>query len=388
MACITFFIFRREEMTYMLFYIVASAAPVIIYGLSKVMSKIKPYLYVVALFAVIVVAGGVLYMIFPMYVKYAFLELVALLGGVGSSATSLGRTISEAQPLFMPYGTFTWSLVWGGYAVVFFAGFIGMMVLTFKLRKNGQENLLMLAWFLCMFAVTAMQRRFGYYFAVNLCLLTGFLVWWFIDRFGYRTISRQQAKRKGIGRQAARVMSMPVVVVVVIILIGSMIIPNSLLSKREESAHPYAMTPAWYEACYWLRDNTLDTQDYGVISWWDYGYWIAREGKRAVACHPGGGNSDKVAKFFISQSTSEANEWADLLEARYVVIDYLMVTKKFYAMPMLAGIAKFSDQQFNDSMVARLYYSDSGIEGYHEVFESTAKFEGHGQIKIYERIKP
>jgi asparagine N-glycosylation enzyme membrane subunit Stt3 len=145
------------------------------------------------------------------------------------------------------------------------------------------------------------------------------------------------------------------------------------------------MSVSWREAIGYLKTQTPPTLDYGVISWWDYGYWIARESKRPVPCHPGGGRTDLVAKFFVSQNTEEASTYAVKLKSDYIVIDYQMAKQKFYAIPILAEAKNFDDSKYNDCMLARLYYSKAGIEGYRMVFESSEKYEGEAQVKIYKR---
>jgi len=62
-----------------------------------------------------------------------------------------------------------------------------------------------------------------------------------------------------------------------------------------------------------------------------------------------------------------------------------MASQKFYAIPLLAGKGQLSEQEFNDCLLIRLYASESGIEGYKEIFESSTKYEGEAQVKVYEK---
>jgi asparagine N-glycosylation enzyme membrane subunit Stt3 len=73
------------------------------------------------------------------------------------------------------------------------------------------------------------------------------------------------------------------------------------------------------------------------------------------------------------------------LRSDYVVIDYQMAKQKFYAIPILAEVKGFDDSKYNDSMLARLYYSKDGINGYRMVFASSEMYENEAQVKIYQR---
>ncbi|MEA1893715.1 MAG: STT3 domain-containing protein, partial [Euryarchaeota archaeon] len=120
----------------------------------------------------------------------------------------------------------------------------------------------------------------------------------------------------------------------------------------------------WYNSLEWMRDNTPDPASdpavfsyygpyerpprgepypypdtaYGVMSWWDYGFWIETIGHRIPNANPfqegiGGGEEQRpgAATFFTAESEAEANEIADTLGVKYVVSDVEMATGKFHA---------------------------------------------------------
>jgi dolichyl-diphosphooligosaccharide--protein glycosyltransferase len=119
------------------------------------------------------------------------------------------------------------------------------------------------------------------------------------------------------------------------------------------------MDAGWYSSLQWLKDNSPDPFDdfddpdfyyklyktpfhypesvYAVMSWWDYGYFITQIAHRIPNANPGGGYRDLVGRFFTAQNESSANNLADELGTKYVVIDSLMATSKFYAMVDWAG---------------------------------------------------
>jgi len=114
------------------------------------------------------------------------------------------------------------------------------------------------------------------------------------------------------------------------------------------------MAKGWYESCLWLKDNTPEPFGdpdyyyqmypssrydftypdgfYGVLSWWDYGYFIAQIGHRVPNASPGQGGAVEAGEFFTAQNETSANELADQRLSRYIMIDSDMATGKFYAM--------------------------------------------------------
>ena len=113
------------------------------------------------------------------------------------------------------------------------------------------------------------------------------------------------------------------------------------------------MNDDWAGALGWLEQNTPDpgldyykiyTKDkftysnnsYGVLSWWDYGHWIACLSKRIPINSPFQGNVAPVAQFLISHDEKTADILANETGARYIIIDYDMVTNKFAALPLWA----------------------------------------------------
>jgi dolichyl-diphosphooligosaccharide--protein glycosyltransferase len=125
------------------------------------------------------------------------------------------------------------------------------------------------------------------------------------------------------------------------------------------------MDSGWYSACSWLqdKDNTGEPHTpepfgdpdfyyelyppsaefeypdtaYGVMSWWDYGYFIMQIGHRIPNANPGQAGAVQAGKFFTAQNETSANLLADEYRSKYVMIDSAMATGKFYAMAEWAG---------------------------------------------------
>ena len=111
------------------------------------------------------------------------------------------------------------------------------------------------------------------------------------------------------------------------------------------------------------------------MSWWDYGYFIMQIAHRIPNANPGQAGAVQAGQFFTAQNESSANMLANELGLKYVVIDYAMVTGKFYAMAEWAGgnVSEFyevyyvpTEQQWTylyypayyNSTVVRLYNFD------------------------------
>jgi asparagine N-glycosylation enzyme membrane subunit Stt3 len=382
-SSVMFILMKQNEPQYILAYAAACASPFIIQIVLHLTRKMNKIWYPAILIGVVALSISAIFIAMPEVALGAWRSLDGLRGTFGTPIGTLGSTISEMQPLLAPYGSFTLDLVIGCFGLTALFGVAGLIVLATRMKKQPE---LLFAFMWCFFTIfiTIMQRRFGYYSAVNLCLLSGYLFYIMIDRLAWRKTPKKEVKK---GKP--KVYFSPVVAVVgVIVILVTIIIPNAYWTARETHNHPYLITTAWREALNYLRDKTPDTKDYGVISWWDYGYWIAREGQRPAACHPGGGNTGEVSKFLTAYTTEEANTFADWLKSRYVVIDFYMVYQKFYAIPLIADKGKLTEAQYNDTQVVRMYFSEKGTPGYRLVFESSTKYNGQAQVKIYERYAP
>jgi len=135
--------------------------------------------------------------------------------------------------------------------------------------------------------------------------------------------------------------------------------------------HPYGPNGDWHEALTWMKDNTPDPfgnpdayydlyttpasgesydypeSAYGVMSWWDYSHWITRIAHRLPNANPfqggigGPGPNGSVIPgasiFMTAQNESYASEIMDVLDSRYVVIDYETAWPKYHTMITWSG---------------------------------------------------
>jgi oligosaccharyl transferase (archaeosortase A-associated) len=238
-------------------------------------------------------------------------------------------------------------------------------------EQGSSDKVLLIVWSLVILVANLGHRYFGYYFAVNVALLTGYLSWRVLEIAGFRELttraaqvvkkgarSRKARPRKGGSSVAANNTVMAVVVIVVLLVVFA---PNVFLpipgadkspTVSTASTTPYAPDDTWCVSLSWLRGNTpvpfgapnyyyqryptgsnfsYPESAYGVLAWKDYGYLIARIAHRLPNANPGQQPqaSTRVASFLTSQGEDVASEIIKELGSEYVIIDYNTTFTKF-----------------------------------------------------------
>ena len=308
------------------------------------------------------------------------------------------RTTIEAQPLLFPQGKFTTQIAWGNFSTGFYLSFISLGFLIFYLiRKRGDaEKTLLVVWSVVILATALGQRRFAYYFAVNVALLTGYLsvliyyvIRYIIDYLSSRstdymswqaleladfeglatqaTASSTRAERKGVKLKERQVVRPAIhyssIILWVIVIFFLVLFPNISPAVNTAKQARFAPTDAWMSSLSWLEENTPEPfsdpdayyklyeqpqpdesynhpeSAYGVLAWWDYGYWITRIAHRLPNANPSQAPAPitKVASFLLSQDEDSAVEVRKELDASYVIIDYQTATGKFWAVVTWLG---------------------------------------------------
>ncbi|HEY90481.1 MAG TPA: oligosaccharyl transferase, archaeosortase A system-associated, partial [Dehalococcoidia bacterium] len=286
------------------------------------------------------------------------------------SPSGIGLTVSEVNPLLSVGDRFSFSLAWEIFRTGFFIGLVALAILICRQVRHGEaDKTILVLWSAIMLAATLGERRFAYYFAINVALLTGyfssqFLNWIDIRRF----ITHKSASGKATGTASPLVgrftYGVGVLVVLFVVYIPNTGLPpdwNGPTTKVIEDAGLLIPSDAWCNSLAWLRESTPDPFDnpdyyyelyqspppgkgyvypesaYGVMAWWDYGHWITRIAHRLPNHGPGGNWSVRVAECFTAQQEIQANELIDKLDSKYVVIDYDTALRKFHAIATFAG---------------------------------------------------
>jgi oligosaccharyl transferase (archaeosortase A-associated) len=361
--------------------VIAIVAPMALSGVSRFMvgKSMKPAYYPLALLGIAGIALLIFWAIDPSLL-HSMLDRLSIF----APRVAGGLTIQEARPL-------DFDMAWSNFTTAFFIAFIALGLLIYRaVKERSADKTLFLVWCVVILVATVAQRRYCYYFAINAALLTGYFSWRVLDFAGLRklltrskeivkTYTTKKKKKKAKEKVSERRFLQPRETWIKVIGAGIAVFflvffPNICpgqgfsFGKLEASASRGAVGVGddWGSALVWLRDNTPEPFDdpdyyyqlydfppkaddgfedydypetsYGIMSWWDYGHWITRIGRRIPIASPFQGLAAPVAgKFLTSQNETTANQIMDELGVKYVMSDYAMPVYKFYAMVVWAG---------------------------------------------------
>ncbi|MCP3980136.1 MAG: oligosaccharyl transferase, archaeosortase A system-associated [bacterium] len=242
-----------------------------------------------------------------------------------------GGDVMEVAPLLFHAGQLRLDYAWQEFTtgIVLIPLALGVLIVS-ELRRTRPGVLLVLVWSGFMLVLTLAQNRYAYYFAINAALLLGYLCCRVYENY----IRAEDAR--GRGRWLAPIGGLVAFAVIVLD-------PNLIAGIRETTGLTGPSKP-WIEALEWMREETPEPFDdgdayvrafpvpggggfpyperaYGVLAWWDYGYWIARIARRPVHALPTQGGAGEVARFFTTDDPLEAAQILDRLDTGYVVVD-------------------------------------------------------------------
>lgn len=237
------------------------------------------------------------------------------------------RLVGETQPLFTMGGEFSWLHPWGFFRATFYVALPSLVALASRVGRRGEPaDSLLLVWALVALAATLGQNRFGYYLVPMLALLAG---------WGLSALARWTAGRRA--NLAAAAMAL-------------VLFYPGLRAAVESAGHDKGLPAPWREALTWLRQHTPDPfgdpayyfapydtaprrAAYTVMNWWDYGYWIMREGRRVPVSNPTQSGAYDAARFLAATTEADARAVLDTQRSRYVLVDRELV----YSLPPGAG---------------------------------------------------
>jgi oligosaccharyl transferase (archaeosortase A-associated) len=357
--------------------LVAIVAPIVLSIISRLLAgrAVKPVYYPLTLLGLAGIGLAALHAINPSVLQ-TMLSQFRIFTPAGARLT-----IMEVQPLLFPSGTFTLSVAWYNFTASFFISFISFgMLIYFAIKEKSADKTLFLVWSIIMLIAVLGQRRFGYYYVVNAALLTGYFCWKMLDIVGLskllakskevvtavKKFKKKDKRREKKTREKAKPKTFMQprgawvrVIVVGIVIFFVVFFPNIGMVKAFGGSQNPIMDDGWYTSLLWLRDNSPDPfgdpdfyyeiypqgnkfeypeTAYGVMSWWDYGYFIVQIAHRIPNANPAQAGAVNAGRFFTAQNESSANSFADEFGTKYVVIDSMMATpSKFYAMAEWAG---------------------------------------------------
>lgn len=239
--------------------------------------------------------------------------------------TEMDGQIGEVLPLLYDQGQLTLTPLWDMFNVNAAVAFIGLAMLAYTAIRHGSLTAtLLVVWTLFMAIATLYQRRFAYYLAINVAILSGY-TWGLVYDYA--------VNRKWFVRCVG---------MVAFVALG--LYPNmpQLLKLAGEHGGP---PPDWHHALTWLRENTpepfgkaaayyaqyeMPTPDkpyapppgaYGIMCWWDSGYWVTQIARRVPTANPTQAGAVEAAEFLTAQNETAANLIMSRLGASYVMLD-------------------------------------------------------------------
>jgi dolichyl-diphosphooligosaccharide--protein glycosyltransferase len=366
-----------REITYLVALLVAITIPIVLSVISRLMAgrAWKPVYYPLIVAGLAGIGLAVLHAINPSLLEYMLRQFNIFVPG------GARLTIMEVQPLLSPTGEFTLQIAWANFTTSFFISFISLAMLIYVVvKEKSADKTLFLVWSMAMLIAILGQRRFGYYYAINAALLTGYFSWKMLDIAGLSKLlakpkqvveavkkfkkREKKIKEKGKPRTFMQPRGVWVRVIVVGIAIFFLVFFPNIGDAKTFVSRPFLMgqmlDQGWHSSLLWLRDNSPEPFDdpdfyyeiypprsdfeypetaYGVMSWWDYGYFIMQISRRIPNSNPMQAGAARAGQFFTAQDEDSVNELIDRykLGLKYVVIDHTMPTTKFYAMAEWAG---------------------------------------------------
>ncbi|MBN1762930.1 MAG: oligosaccharyl transferase, archaeosortase A system-associated, partial [Methanomicrobia archaeon] len=393
--------------------------------------EIEPYGYPIAIGALGVVSLLLLSVLKPSLFSTLIHQLDIFF------PTTSRLTIAEVHPMYI-FSQYTGKIAdgeaWRWFSTTFFIAFAGYLVIGYNIAKKFRaEEVLILVWSGVILFAAFGQNRFAAYYAINVALLCGLFSGTIIDLVwsrgkatetgkaavkGGKVKGKMKLNTKGGASEKSKVkpaetenrlkvnkekiaISIRPELILTVLVIGLVVFYPPLTTTLASARSGGGPDNNWYEALAWMGENTPEPgldyyglydlppinettgrfedyaypdSAYSVISWWDYGHWIMRIGRRIPVANPfqqgiGGpyqGDTPGASVFFIANSEPAANEIADALDVKYVVSDFMMADiwnsfyNKYGAMTVWAGDPErySSLGYYYTTMEARLHMFD------------------------------
>lgn len=363
--------------------IIFTLFPAIMFVLSKYMRSRgwNALFFPSSVLALGLLAAAVIFLISPSFLR----GMVELAGRV--FIPQLATTNMEMQPLFFTLGRFTWDAVFDSFTTCFYLGLIALGILAYRTVKNGESlSVLLVVWSIFMLLLTLSMRRFAYYYVVNVALLIGYLCWLALSLAGLgkktqpaapenlraapaRSRKKRTAAKRSPSRPAWIYPALAILAVAVLVFYPNFgPLPGGARPVSDMAVNPsFAPSDAWCESLSWMRKNTTEPLGdadawyrlwprpaagqefeypdtaYGVLSWWDTGYWIERIGRRIPMTNPGRQEVAELvyASFFLSEDETQAAKILQEGGAGYVIIDFdTALPLKFHSIAAATGGGK------------------------------------------------
>lgn len=221
-------------------------------------------------------------------------------------------TIAETRPFAEDYFSFITTLYFSapfGFALIF--AFIGLIyyIISELGSRFAPGKLLFLICAVAIILLTLQQVRFSYLSSIFVAILAAYFIYRMIfeENFVYNTRSIAS-----LG--------------FLILLIGAPTAYQAYAISRE----PPIIAGDWWDSLIWLKNNTpttsyyddpVNSPEYSVMAWWDYGNWIEYVAQRPVVANNFQQGVDAAALYFSADSEKVANAILDQRKTKYVIVD-------------------------------------------------------------------
>jgi len=326
---------KQNVFTYLFFTLTISIALLFIQGIIKKLNF--PWLITLPGICFLTAGGfGILFYINRVIGKTAgaLYSISTVIFGEGIYGSQVSQTIGEAHTFGISQTVMSFGPIF--YWVGLF-GFVLFLLKTFK-EKFTSQNLFVIVVFLMYFWLTTTAGRFLNDLIPLFCIFTGFIIWRIIEKINYQLLIRNI---KSVGGFRGIYKATKIKHIFGIVFVFFLITPNTFLAldaavppemKQDIFGDDYsgyfgnslAYQVFWSDACDWLHDQDTEIKNPanrpGVISWWDYGFYIAsmsehptvadnfQEGLRCAAnFHTAETEKEATAVLIIRIAESEKN---------------------------------------------------------------------------------
>jgi len=247
----------------------------------------KPAYYPLVLVGVGLGGLGILYIIDPSLIN-SMIGQFSIFAPAGAQLTTI-----EMQPLLRPAGNWSLAVAWGNFNTSFFISLISLLIILIYnvIRQGNAEKSLLVVWSLVILAATLGQRRFAYYFAVNVALISGYLsvLVYYVIRFvidylrGARTdyiswqvleftgfkeliarpseLSTRAERRRARLKKSREARFRPTIIhtsisLWVVVVFFLVFFPNIAPATTTASRAQFAPSDGWVSSLSWMKENT------------------------------------------------------------------------------------------------------------------------------------
>jgi len=310
--------------------------------------------------------------------------------------------ISEAEPLIYDWLTFK-QVAFSGLGMNLLFAIAGFAVILISIRNiqecKRQGLMILLLWAAFAIFLTFGQLRFLYMSTISMGILISILFFYLLDLLRDRLGGNNQRS----------------IMLAILILFLFLTLPSIAEVVNTVVYSDPMIKGDWQESMAWLKENSnatsffddpVETPEYSVMCWWDYGNWIMYMAERPVVASNFQAGWEDAAKFYLSESEDNATGLLDERGSRYVFLDHSMAYGKLGAIANWAQedlttyfmaqeysgteITVIPTQRLFNTTLGKLYYFDAAGTGHFRLIYESKTFLGENpakaQVKIFEYV--